>query len=119
MATRDVSDAGLTELERWFIDRGIPHFIAEYHSSTRVWTRALRFLVPTYLLASLPLGADTWRDAGIEFAAAAETALTDIDARAGAIHVLVNNTGIGVRAAFEDTDQAELRHIFKTNFFDT
>ena len=69
MATRDVSDAGLTELERWFIDRGIPHFIAEYHSSTRVWTRALRFLVPTYLLASLPLGADTWRDAGIEFAA--------------------------------------------------
>ena len=29
MATRDVSDAGLTELERWFIDRGIPHFIAD------------------------------------------------------------------------------------------
>lgn len=46
-------------------------------------------------------------------------ALSDIDARAGAIHVLVNNAGIGVPAAFEDTDQAELRHIFETNFFDT
>ncbi len=46
-------------------------------------------------------------------------ALTDIDARAGAIHVLVNDAGIGVLAAFEDTDQAELRHIFETNFFDT
>ncbi len=47
------------------------------------------------------------------------SARSSADARAGAIHVLVNNTGIGVRAAFEDTDQAELRHIFKTNFFDT
>lgn len=69
MATRELNDAGLTELERWFLDRGIPHFIAEYNSSTRVWTRALRFLVPTYLLASIPVGADTWRDAGIEFTA--------------------------------------------------
>ena len=58
----------LTELERWFVDRGIPHFIEDYDSSTRVWTRALPFLLVTYLLAALPIGAETWRDAGIEFA---------------------------------------------------
>ena len=42
MATPD-----LTELERWFLGRGIPHFIADYNHSTRVWTRALPFLLVT------------------------------------------------------------------------
>jgi len=60
--------AELTDIERWFLDRGIPHFIADYNTSTRVWTRALPFLVATYLLAALPIGADTWRSAGVEFA---------------------------------------------------
>ena len=59
----------LTDLERWFLDRGIPHFIADYNSSTRVWTRALPFLLATYMLAAIPITATTWRDAGIEFAA--------------------------------------------------
>lgn len=66
----DTSRSGteLTEVERWFLDRGIPHFIADYNTSTRVWTRALPFLLATYLLAALPFTADNWRGAGIEFA---------------------------------------------------
>ena len=59
MATRELEATELTEIERWFLDRGIPHFIADYNSSTRVWTRALPFLLATYLLASVPIGADT------------------------------------------------------------
>ncbi|MBX7069919.1 MAG: hypothetical protein K1X38_11080 [Microthrixaceae bacterium] len=64
MATPD-----LTELERWFLGRGIPHFIADYNHSTRVWTRALPFLLVTYLLAAVPVTADTWSDGAVEFAA--------------------------------------------------
>lgn len=58
----------LTEIERWFLARGIPHFIADYTSSTRVWTRALPFLLVTYLLGALPFTSDSWRDAAFEFA---------------------------------------------------
>lgn len=68
MATPETTGAELTELERWFLDRGIPHFIADYNSSTRVWTRALPFLLATYLLAAIPATADTWHEARVEFA---------------------------------------------------
>lgn len=59
----------LTDLERWFVDRGIPHFIDDYDSSTRVWTRALPFLVVTYALAAFPLGGHGVADSALKFAA--------------------------------------------------
>lgn len=67
-ATTDVEleTIELTDIERWFLARGIPHFIADYDRSTRLWTRALPFLLVTYLLAAIPVGADSWRDAGVE-----------------------------------------------------
>lgn len=68
MAAPEITHTELTEIERWFLARGIPHFIADYNTATRVWTRALPFLLATYLLAAVPIGANTWRDAGIEFA---------------------------------------------------
>lgn len=63
-----MADAGLSEIERWFLARGIPHFIADYDNETRVWTRATPFLLVTYLLAAVPVAADSWGAAGIEFA---------------------------------------------------
>lgn len=44
-------------------------------------------------------------------------AIAEIDARAGGVDLLVNNAGIGLIGAFEDTDEAELRRLFETNFF--
>ena len=49
--------------------------------------------------------------------ASIDRALAEVRARAGAIDVLVNNAGIGVLAAFEDTTEEELRRVFETNFF--
>lgn len=68
MAAPEITDTALSDVERWFLARGIPHFIADYNTATRVWTRALPFLLVTYLLAAVPIGATTWRVAGIEFA---------------------------------------------------
>lgn len=64
-----MATAELTDIERWFLARGIPHFIADYDASTKVWTRALPFLLITYLLAAMPITADTWAEATVEFAA--------------------------------------------------
>ncbi|WAS96738.1 SDR family oxidoreductase [Nannocystis punicea] len=44
-------------------------------------------------------------------------ALADIRARAGGVDILINNAGIGLIGAFEDTDEVELRTLFETNFF--
>lgn len=44
-------------------------------------------------------------------------AVAEVHARAGALEVLVNNAGIGVLGAFEDTSDAELRAAFETNVF--
>ena len=43
--TAEVGSDGkqLDEVEKWFLERGIPHFIANYDVSTRVWT-----LVPVF-----------------------------------------------------------------------
>jgi hypothetical protein len=30
-----------TRTERWFLERGLPHFIADYRASTDIWTRAV------------------------------------------------------------------------------
>ncbi len=50
---RTVSDE-LAEIERWFLRRGVPHFIDRTDSTVfDTWTRALPLLVPAYLLLGL------------------------------------------------------------------
>jgi hypothetical protein len=40
-------------IERWFVRRGLPHFIHEYDARTDIWTRSLPFLVVAYVLLGL------------------------------------------------------------------
>jgi hypothetical protein len=48
-AARSTGDAALIasihDIERWFVRRGVPHYIERYDASTKVWTRAAPFLV--------------------------------------------------------------------------
>ena len=37
------------EIERWFIKRGLPHFIDGYSAGTDIWTRSLPVLGIAYL----------------------------------------------------------------------
>ncbi|HKY15519.1 MAG TPA: hypothetical protein VJM33_11400 [Microthrixaceae bacterium] len=64
---REFDEPGLDEIERWFLRRGIPHFIADYDTDRRVFTRSLPFLVVVYLLAAAPI-ASTWSEAATELA---------------------------------------------------
>jgi hypothetical protein len=41
------------ETEKWFVDRGVPHFIASYNPSEDVLTRALPILVLFFLFSSI------------------------------------------------------------------
>ena len=40
-------------VERWFIARGVPHFIVDYSARTDIWTRAIPLLVLAYLAGGL------------------------------------------------------------------
>lgn len=40
----DERDRLCRETERWFVRRGVPHFIADYSASADIWTRAAPFL---------------------------------------------------------------------------
>jgi hypothetical protein len=42
-----------TACERWFVRRGVPHFIVHYDAGEDIWTRALPLLVVIYLLRGL------------------------------------------------------------------
>ena len=53
-ASEDLHDA----TERWFVRRGIPHFIHEYNASEDVFTRALPVLSLVFL-AEIVVAADT------------------------------------------------------------
>ena len=44
---------GLDAVERWFIRRGLPHFIDDYSATTDVWTRSLPVLVVAYVALAL------------------------------------------------------------------
>jgi hypothetical protein len=50
--------------ERWFVKRGLPHFIDEYRATTDVWTRAAPFLFLVFL-AELAFSLDEERE-GLE-----------------------------------------------------
>jgi hypothetical protein len=50
--------------ERWFVKRGLPHFIDEYRATTDVWTRAAPFLFLVFL-AELAFSLDEKRE-GLE-----------------------------------------------------
>ncbi|MET0736881.1 MAG: hypothetical protein ABW035_01305 [Acidimicrobiales bacterium] len=47
--------------ERWFVQRGLPHFIDEYRATTDVWTRAAPFLTLVFL-AELAFSLDEDRE---------------------------------------------------------
>jgi hypothetical protein len=47
--------------ERWFVKRGLPHFIDEYRATTDVWTRAAPFLFVVFL-AELAFSLDEERE---------------------------------------------------------
>ncbi len=55
-------DDDVAAVERWFLRRGIPHFIAGYGARTHVFTRALPFLVVAYVLNAIPITSD-WHEA--------------------------------------------------------
>lgn len=41
------------DVERWFIRRGVPHFIDDYAATTDIWTRSLPFLLIAYVARGL------------------------------------------------------------------
>jgi hypothetical protein len=50
-----MDDAVLRGTERWFIQRGLPHFIADYNASQDIWTRALPTLTLLFLVEVVAL----------------------------------------------------------------
>jgi hypothetical protein len=53
-----------TEIERWFIRRGVPHFIDDYAPTTDIWNRSLPMLVIAYLAGgfnALDLSGWSWQ----------------------------------------------------------
>jgi hypothetical protein len=51
----------LDEVERWFVQRGVPHLIDEYTARRDIWTRALPVLMVAYLAGGLlALDLDEW-----------------------------------------------------------
>lgn len=58
------------ETERWFVRRGVPHFIADYSASEDIWTRAtpfLAFVVFVELFSTFGDGVSGWAQAGAFF----------------------------------------------------
>jgi hypothetical protein len=56
--------ARIDEIERWFVRRGVPHFIGDYTATTDIWTRSIPMLVVAYLaggLHALELRTWTWQ----------------------------------------------------------
>jgi hypothetical protein len=45
-----LADAAITETERWFLKRGLPHFIADYSPTRDVLTRAVPLLTLIFLI---------------------------------------------------------------------
>jgi hypothetical protein len=47
------ADPTISEVERWFVRRGLPHFQEGYEAGTDIWTRALPVLLAWYVLGAL------------------------------------------------------------------
>jgi hypothetical protein len=54
------ADTAVEDTERWFIDRGVPHFIRGYSASRDVFTRVLPILTAIFLLEMLGALNFTW-----------------------------------------------------------
>ena len=54
----------LRDTERWFVRRGIPHFIADYSATTDIFTRAAPLL--TFLFLAEMFGAINFQDLDVE-----------------------------------------------------
>lgn len=53
------------DIERWFIDRGLPHFIANYSAGSDIWTRSLGTMTLIYFAGGIGNGLhDGWGVAG-------------------------------------------------------
>ena len=48
-----VAASDVVGIERWFVARGLPHFVERRDSATAIWGRALPLLVVAYLLLGL------------------------------------------------------------------
>jgi hypothetical protein len=46
-------ESALTTAERWFVGRGLPHFVERRDSAWTIWSRAIPLLVVAYLLLGL------------------------------------------------------------------
>lgn len=80
------------DTERWFVRRGVPHFIADYSASEDIWTRATPFLA---------------------FVVFAELFLTFGDGASGWAQVLVFLSGVAlIAAAFAMVNQLRGRSLF-------
>jgi hypothetical protein len=54
----------LEPVERWFVSRGVPHFIEDYDAATDIWTRAAPVLLVAYVAGgfnALDLANWTWQ----------------------------------------------------------
>ena len=53
-------------IERWFVRRGVPHFIDDYRATTNVWTRAFPVLVVLFVAGiATELGLESEFGAGL------------------------------------------------------
>ncbi len=86
--------------ERWFVKRGVPHLIADYEPSTRVWTRAKPFLIGVLILEAMLPFSDRYTGAsqGLVFVASVGIML-------GAVMVFNRLRG---RRMFDALDEVEL-----------
>jgi hypothetical protein len=50
-----VDDKDAERTEKWFLERGLPHFIAHYDAATDIWTRALPALTLLFLVELVAL----------------------------------------------------------------
>lgn len=51
----------VSDVEQWFVRRGVPHFIDDYAATTDIWTRSVPLLAVAYLAGGLTaLDLDTW-----------------------------------------------------------
>ena len=82
-------------IERWFVRRGVPHFIHDYRATTNVWTRAFPALVVLFVVGiATELGLESEFGAGL-------SALLVVGGVAGVLALLVGVNRVRGRGLFE------------------